>query len=83
MPFLKPNISQFIFIDKYLKFKEIEYFIHHIKFKFFLYKFPLISKVKLNLGHSIIFNSFLDSKLGFVNVGLRLYFRLFPNLQKD
>ena len=66
--------SQFIFIDKYLKFKEIGYFIHYIKFEMclILRKFPSFSVVKLNLGHNI-FNSFLDSKLGFLNVGLRLY----------
>ena len=29
----KFHFSQFIFIDKYLKFKEIEYFIHYIKFQ--------------------------------------------------
>ena len=29
----KINFSQFIFIDKYLKSKEIEYFIHYIKFE--------------------------------------------------
>ena len=39
-----------------------------------LYRFSLFSTAKLNLS--------LDSKLGFLNVGLRLYFRLFPNSQK-
>ena len=29
----KIHFSQFIFIYKYLKFKEIEYFIHYIKFE--------------------------------------------------
>ena len=32
----KSYFTQFIFIDKYLKFKEIEYFIHYIKFKMWL-----------------------------------------------
>ena len=40
----KINFSQFIFIDKYLKAKEIEYFSHYIKF---------VSTVELKLGHSI------------------------------
>ena len=39
-----------------------------------LFKFPLFSTVELNLS--------LDSKLGFLNVGFRLYFKLFPNSQK-
>ena len=37
-----------------------------------LCKFPLFSIVKLNLGH-----------LKFLNVGVRLYFKLFPNSQED
>ena len=39
-----------------------------------LFKFPLFSTVELNLS--------LDSKLGFLNVGFRLYVKLFPNSQK-
>ena len=48
------HFSQFIFIDKCLKFKEIKYFIHSIKFT--LCKFPLFSTVELKLGHSMYFS---------------------------
>ena len=48
--------SQTIFIDKYLKSKEIEYFIHYIKFEmwllFYVNSFFLLT-VELKLGHSI------------------------------
>ena len=40
-----------------------------------LCKFPLFSTVELNLS--------LDSKLEFLNVDLRQYFKLFPSSQKD
>ena len=48
----KSYFSQFILIDKYLKFEKIEYLIHYNKFKVWsaLHKFSLFSTVKLNLG---------------------------------
>ena len=39
---------------------------------------------ELNSNWDLAFlNSSSDSKLGFLNVGLRLYFKLLPNSQKD
>ena len=53
----KINFSQFLFIDKYLRSKEIEYFIHYIKFEMWLVLFYVnsffLSTVELKLGHSI------------------------------
>ena len=52
----KINFSQFIFIDKYLKCKEIEYFIHYIKFEMWLALFYVnslfLSTAELKLGDS-------------------------------
>ena len=53
----KINFSQFIFIDKYLKSKEIEYFIHDIKSErwlvlFYVHSYFLLT-VELKFGHSI------------------------------
>ena len=45
----KIYFSQFIFIDKYLIFKEIEYFIHYIKFTLF-YVNSLYFFMNVNLG---------------------------------
>ena len=62
----KTDCSQFIFIDKYLKFKDIEYFIHYIKknvTSFVLCKFPLSSTVELTLGRSIL-QSIFRFKIG-------------------
>ena len=42
------------FIDKFLKFEEMEYLIHHVKFEMWpaLFKFPILfSTVKPKLGH--------------------------------
>ena len=51
----KIYFSQFIFLDKYLKFEEIEYLIHQVKFEmwpaFILCKLSLFSTVNLELGH--------------------------------
>ena len=51
------NFSPFIFIDKYFKCHEIEYFIHYIKFEMWLVLFYVdfffLSTVELKLGHSI------------------------------
>ena len=47
-----------------------------------LSKFILFSTVKLKLGHS--FSQFiLRFKIGILNSSLRLYFKLFPNSQKN
>ena len=41
-------------------------------------------EITTHTNWSIAFlNSSLDSKMGFSNAGLRLYFELFPNSQKD
>ena len=81
------RFSQFIFIDKYLKSKEIEYFIHYIKFEMWLVLFYLNSFFfqQWNSNWDIVFfNSPLDSKWRFLNVGLRhTYFNFFPNSQKE
>ena len=83
----KINFSQFIFFDEYLKIKEIEYFIHYIMFEMWkiwkaLFYVNSIYFKQWNATWDVIFNSSLDLKLGFVNVGLRLYFKLFPSSQK-
>ena len=58
------NIYIFLhFIDKFLKFEGMEYFIHHVKFGMWLFlcKFPILfSKVKLKLGHN---NSLIHQQL--------------------
>ena len=82
----KIHLSQLIFIDKYLKFKEIEYFIRHINFKMWLSLFyaNFLYYQQWNSNWDIaFFNSSLDLKLGFLNVGFRLYFKFFPYSQKD
>ena len=76
--------SWFIFIDKYLKFKEIEYLIHYVKSEMWPALFYVNSFCfeQWNSNWDVAyFNSSLDSK--FWNVDLRLYFGLFPNSQKD
>ena len=73
----KINFSQFIFIDKHLKSKEIEYFIHCIKFEMrlvLLYvKSFFLSTVELKLRHSL-FKFILRFKLEiFWFISLNLY----------
>ena len=78
--------SQFIFTDKYLKFKQIEYFIHFIKFEMRLALFYINSfyfQQWISNWDIAFFNSSLDSKSEFLNAGLRLYFKLFSNPQKS
>ena len=76
----------FIFIDKCLKVKEIDYLIHYVKFEMLssliLSKFPPFSKGTSNWVIAFI-NSLLDSKLELLNAGLRLYFKLFANSQEN
>ena len=83
---MKVHFCQFIFIDRYLKFKEIEYFSHYIKSEtwpaFFYVSFPYFQQSHSNWNIAF-FNSNLDLKLWFVNVDVMLYFRHFPNSQKD
>ena len=62
----KIHFSQLISIDKYLKFKQIENFIHYIKCEM-----------------RPVFNSSLDSKFGFLNVGFRVTSVFFSNSQKE
>ena len=65
--------SQFIFTDKYLKFKEIEYFIHFIKFEMWLALFYINSfyfQQWISNWDIAFFNSSLDSKSEFLNAGL-------------
>ena len=71
----KFHFSRIIFTDKYiLKIQRNEIFISLILFYFQLW----------NSNWDIEFSSSsLHSKLGFLNVVLRLYFKLFPNPQKD
>ena len=71
----KIHFSQFIFIDKYLKFKEIEYFTLYIKFEMWpvlFYVNSLRFQQSISNWDILFFNSSLDSILGFLNVGLRL-----------
>ena len=59
----KTYFSQFI--DEILKFKEMEYFIPHVKFEMWpaLCKFPIFfSTEKLKLGNNFL-NSYIHSKL--------------------
>ena len=75
---LKSYFSQFI--DKLLKFEEMEYLINNVKVEIWpaLCKFPILfSTVKLNLDITFP-NSSIDSKLGLWNLGFRLYFQVFP-----
>ena len=81
----KIRFSQFIFIDKYLNIKEIEYFIHYINFEMWpvlFYVNPLYFQQWNSNWDRIFCNSSLDSKLRFLNVGLRLTWILFLIHQK-
>ena len=76
----------FYFIDKFLKFEEMEYLIHHVRFEMWLFfcKFPiLLSKGKLKLEHN--FSQFINSysKLELWSLGLRVYFQVFANPQRN
>ena len=60
----------FIFIDKYLKFKEIKYFIHYIEFEIWpalFYVNSLYFQQWSSNWDIAFFNSSLDSKLGFLD----------------
>ena len=81
----KIHFYQFIVIDKYLKLKEIAYFIHYIKFEMWVVLFYVnyLWFQQWNSNWDIaFFNSSLDSKLEFLNAGLRLYFKHFPSPQE-
>ena len=73
-----PNSFSLIYTKK---FKEIECFVHYIKFEMwsdlFYVNFFYFQRWNSNWGIAL-FNSTLGSKLRFLNVGLRLYFKLFP-----
>ena len=79
------NIIYVIFIDEFLKFEDMEYLNHHVKFEMWpvLSKFRILfSAVKLKLGKTFP-NSYTDSKFGLLTLGLRLYFQVFDNSQTD
>ena len=81
----KIHFYQFIVIDKYLKLKEIAYFIHYIKFEMWVVLFYVnyLWFQQWNSNWDIaFFNSSLDSKLEFLNAGLRLYFKHIPSPQE-
>ena len=83
----KIHFFQFIFIDKYVKFKKIVYLTHDVKFKmcpalFYVNSRPYFQQWNSNWDIYFL-NSLLHSKLRFLNVGLRLCSELFPNSQKD
>ena len=81
----KIHFYQFIVIDKYLKLKEIAYFIHYIKFEMWVVLFYVnyLCFQQWNSNWDIaFFNSSLDSKLEFLNAGLRLYFKHFLSPQE-
>ena len=67
----------------------MEYLIHCVLNRSSLISCKLLalySTLKLRLGHNFlqfIQNSFIDSKLGFLSVSLRLYFQVCPNSQRD
>ena len=65
----------FRFIDIFLKFEEMGYLIHCVKFRMS----PALSYV----NSPFISHSSIDSKLGFLIVGLSLYLEIFSNLKKD
>ena len=79
----KFHFFQLIFIDKYiLKTQGNWIFNSYIKFDMWTALFYIYSLYfqRWNSNCKIaFFNSFLDSKLGFLNVGLRLYYKCFPN----
>ena len=66
----KIHFSQFIFIDKYLKFTEIEYFIHYLMWPVLFYVNSHYFQQWNSNWHMVFLNSSLDSKLRFLNVGL-------------
>ena len=75
----------FIFIDKCLKFEEIEYLIHYVKLEMWpaLYCVNSLYFQQWISNWDIAFLNFtLDSNLAFLDVGLRLQFELFHNSQK-
>ena len=76
--------AQFIFIDKCLKFKAIQYlslcWVWNVT-SLISYELPLFSTVELKLGHSFS-QCILRFKIRIFNVGLKLYFQVFPNSQK-
>ena len=84
----KIHFSQFIFIDEYIKFKEIEYFSHYFKFEMWRALFYLNSLYiqQWNSNWDIaFFNSFLDSceMQNYVLWIWWLHFTLFCYSQKD
>ena len=80
-----PNEKHLIqFIDKFLKFEEVEY-LNHVKFEIYpvFYKFPsLFSAVELKLGHK--FSQFIYRfKIGTFESWTWLHFQVFENSQRD
>ena len=70
----KIHFSQFIFIDKYLKSTEIEYFIHYLMWPVLFYVNSHYFQQWNSNWHMVFLNSSLDSKLRFFNVGLQAVF---------
>ena len=88
IPFFPMENSSFAthFHWQVLKIQGIEYFIRYINFKMWLSLFyaNFLYYQQWNSNWDIaFFNSSLDLKLGFLNVGFRLYFKFFPYSQKD
>ena len=89
------NLLLPIFIDKYLKFKKIEYLIRNNKFKIWLtlfyVKFPLFLKLVSTIFHSLIFrtkqiekkfNLVVFSSHRFMNIHSRLSYHGLPAFLK-
>ena len=83
---LKFDFSRFIFIDKYFKSKEIEYFIHDIKFEMWLVLLYVhsyfLSTVELKLEHGI-FQFFLRFKMEIFECGFLGLLQFFPNSKEE
>ena len=81
----KTYFSYFIFIDKYLKFKEIECLVHYVMCEMWPTSFYVnffIFNIETQNCDIVFINSSLDSKLKILNVVLKLYFKPSLNSQK-
>lgn len=63
------------YINKSLKFEEIEYIIYYIKF--------IMQQALFYVKFAFYPNSSMDCKLRFFNVGIRKYLNFFRNLKRD
>ena len=74
------------FVDKF-RFWVLEYLIYYVKFKmwaalFYVNYLPYFQQWNLNQDINFPY-CFIDSKLRFLSVGLRLYFQFFQTQEKD